>query len=69
EENAAESAIQAVEQLKIDIGVPLNIRELGGTQEQLPGFAKKAFALERLRMINPRESTLDDFIAIYEDAF
>jgi alcohol dehydrogenase class IV len=69
DEDAAVAAIQAVEQLKIDIGIPLNIRELGGKQDQLPGFAEKAFALERLRLINPRPATLNDFIAIYEDAF
>lgn len=69
EDQAAERAIAAVEKLRGDIGIPARIRELGGTEDQLPLFAEKAFALKRLQWVNPRKSTLDDFVAILKAAF
>jgi alcohol dehydrogenase class IV len=66
---AAEQAIEAVERLKERIGVPLRIRDLGGRREQLPEFADKSYAIERLRWTNPRSATRDDLLGILEDAF
>ena len=34
---------------------PQRIRDLGGTREQLPAFAEKAFAIKRLMGTNPRQ--------------
>ncbi|MCH7726104.1 MAG: iron-containing alcohol dehydrogenase [Planctomycetes bacterium] len=67
--SAAERAITAVEKLRGDIGIPQSIREIGGTEDQLPTFAEKAFALKRLQWVNPRESTLRDFEDILKAAF
>ena len=67
--SAAERAIAAVEKLRGDIGIPQSIREIGGTEDQLPTFAEKAFALKRLQWVNPRESTLQDFEDILKAAF
>jgi alcohol dehydrogenase class IV len=69
QQRAAEQAVEAVEQLKQRIGIPLRIRDLGGRREQLPEFADKSFALERLRWTNPRSATRDDLLGILEDAF
>lgn len=69
ESAAAERAVVAVDQLRADIGVPGRIRELGGTAEQLPEFAAKAFAIKRLLTMNPRMATEAELLAIYQAAF
>jgi alcohol dehydrogenase class IV len=69
EQEAAERAIVAVERLRTEIGIPQRIRELGGTREQLPSFAAKAFAIKRLRDVNPRVASEQDLLAILEAAF
>jgi alcohol dehydrogenase class IV len=66
---AAEAAVAAVERLKREIGIPERIRDLGGTADQLPGFAEKTYAIDRLRWINPRATTEQDLLDILEAAF
>ncbi len=68
EQEAAEQAIVAVERLKRAIGIPERIRDLGGTEQQLPEFARKAFALERLMLLNGRKPTEGDLLEILQDA-
>jgi alcohol dehydrogenase len=68
-EEGAERAVVAVERLRREIGIPQRIRELGGTREQLPLFAEKSFAIQRLRLINPRSATQEDLLRILESAF
>jgi len=65
---AAELAIAHVERLKGEIGIPLRIRDIGGTADQLASFAEKAFAIRRLFWVNPREATQEDVVGIYQDA-
>ncbi len=67
-ESAAERAIEAVIHLRQDIGVPHRIREFGGTAEQLPGFAAKSFAIQRLMSLNPRVPTEKDLLGILREA-
>jgi alcohol dehydrogenase class IV len=50
----AESAIAQVEQLRVDIGIPTRLRDIGVKEDMLPGFAAKAFAIKRLMRVNPR---------------
>ena len=69
EPEAAEMAIAAVQRFKRAIGIPERIRDIGGTRDQLPLFAEKAFAIKRLRWVNPRESSQEDLLAILESAF
>lgn len=66
---AAERAIVAVDRLRAAIGVPGRIRDLGGTREQLPGFAEKAFSIKRLMMMNPRQPTSPDLLQILQAAY
>ena len=68
-DETAQSAIEAVEDLRCRIGIPERIRDLGGREDQLPGFAEKAFALDRLKGVNPREATLEDLEQILRDAY
>ena len=55
--------------LRQRIGIPLRIRDLGGTEDQLPRFAEKAFTLKRLRDVNPRRATQQDLLGILQAAF
>ena len=66
---AAKAAIAAVDQLRQKCGVPARIREFGGRRDQLPGFAKQAFAIKRLMTLTPRPVTEADILEIYEQAF
>ncbi len=68
-DEAAAQAISAVEDLRREIGIPDRIRELGGTVEQLPEFARKAFSLQRLMWVNPRQPTEEELLNIYREAF
>ena len=69
EEAAAQKAIDAIVQLKKDIGIPERIRDLGGKEAQLPGFAEKSFQIKRLMDLNPRTPTQADLLAMLQDAF
>ena len=69
EEEAATSAVDAVEELRRQIGVPARIRDIGGTEDQLAVFAEKTFTMKRLRWVIPRKSTLADFEEILRQAF
>ena len=69
ESSAAELAITAVERLRAAIGIPQRIRELGGTLEQLPTFAKKSFEIKRLMLLNGRQPTEADLLGILQEAF
>ncbi len=70
DEDGAEAALRAVEQLRADIGIPLRLRDIGVTEEMLPGFAAKAFAIKRLMRVNPRmPQSADEILGIYRAAF
>jgi alcohol dehydrogenase class IV len=69
DEAAAERAVAAVEHLKQEIGIPLRIRDLGGTEDQLPEFAAKAFSIERLMLLNGRRPSEADLLGILQDAY
>ncbi len=69
-EALAEAAIRAVEQLRADIGIPTRLRDIGVTEDMLPGFAAKAFAIKRLMRVNPRmPQSADEILGIYRAAF
>jgi alcohol dehydrogenase class IV len=69
EQAAAERAVRAVERLKADIGIPQRLRDLGVTQDQLPVFAEKAFAVKRILRVNPRPVTAQDLEGILRSAW
>ena len=68
EDQAAEKAIEGVERLKADIGIPSRLRDLGVRQEQLHGFAEKAFGIKRILRVNPRSVTVADLEEIFQQA-
>lgn len=65
----AQRAVDAVERLKADIGIPGKLRDLGVKEEQLAPFAEKAFAVKRLMRVNPRYPTRDEIEHIYRQAW
>jgi alcohol dehydrogenase class IV len=65
----ANAAVEAVERLGADIGIPSRLRDIGVTPEMLPGFADKAFAISRLMRVNPRYPTRDEILAVYQSAY
>jgi alcohol dehydrogenase class IV len=65
----AESAIAAVDRLKVQIGIPQRLRELGVERQQLRGLAEKAFTVKRILRVNPRPVTVDDLLGILEAAW
>ena len=69
EEEAAGRAVTAVEQLRMDIGIPGRLRDLGTKEEQIMGFAEKAFAIKRLLRVNPRSATREDLEGILRAAY
>jgi alcohol dehydrogenase class IV len=66
---AAEQAVEAVEQTRERIGIPRRLRELGVKEEQLPGFAEKAFAVKRILRVNPRMPSREEILEIYRAAW
>lgn len=68
EAQAAEKAVEAVEKLKRDIGIPARLRDLGVTETQLRPFAEKAIQLKRILRVNPREVTVESLEGILRDA-
>ncbi|HET6572316.1 MAG TPA: iron-containing alcohol dehydrogenase [Fimbriiglobus sp.] len=63
-------AVEVVERLRADIGIPTRLRDIGVTEDMLPAFAEKAFAIKRLIRTNPRmPQSADDILAIYRAAF
>jgi alcohol dehydrogenase class IV len=69
EQDAAEAAVSAVEELRSAIGIPAKLRELGVTQDQLPGFAEKAFGIKRILRVNPRQPTQKEIEEIFRAAW
>ena len=66
---AAELAVAAVDKLRADIGIPARLRDLGVRQEQLAGFAEKAFSIKRILRVNPRPVSVPEIAGIFEQAF
>src|SRR5262245_17664528 len=63
--DAASRAIDAIEQLKADIGIPTRLRDIGVKEEMLAAFAEKAFSFKRLMRVNPRYPTRAEIEEVY----
>ncbi len=65
--DAAEKALQAIEKLSRDVGIPAGLKELGVKKEDIPIMAQNAMK-DACGLTNPRCPTLQDIIQIYENA-
>ncbi len=68
-EAAADAAIEAVRNLRREVGIPERLRDIGVREEQLRGFAEASSAFQRLLRVNPRQATVDDIEQILRAAY
>lgn len=66
---AAQQAIEAVIELRREIGIPERLRDIGVQASQLPEFAAKAFAIKRLMLLNGRAPQESDLLGILQEAY
>jgi alcohol dehydrogenase class IV len=66
---AAEEALDAIEELMMDLNIPLRLRDLNVPQEALPRLSEGVMKVTRLLANNPRRLTLEDAKAIYQQAW
>jgi len=66
---AAYLAVEAVNSLVEDCGIQTNLEDLGISEDDFEEMAKIAMTVARPLANNPRQVTLEDAVAIYEDAF
>ena len=66
---AAELAVEAVQRLKAEIGIPLRLRDLGIEEEELRGMAEATAEITRLIEANPRPLNADALEAILSRAW
>ena len=69
EDEAAAAGVAAVERLKAEIGIPARLRDVGVSEDQLPGFAEIASGLIRILRVNTREASREDLEGILRAAF
>ena len=55
--------------LAADLGLPTTLQQLGIDKNDLPRLAEEAMLQQRLLINNPREVSLNDALAIYQEAF
>lgn len=65
--DAAEVAIESIQQLSADVGIPSGLTKLGVKEEDLKTMAQNAMK-DATHLTNPRKATLDDVIQIYKNA-
>jgi len=66
---AAGQAVEAVERLKADIGIPLSLRDLGIEEEELRSLAEATLQVARLLEANPRPLDADSLEGILRRAW
>lgn len=66
-DEAAYTAITAVEKLRADVGIPRRLRDVGARDDMIPTMAAKAME-DGCRLNNPRPCTLQDMDALYRAA-
>ena len=64
-EEVREDACAAIDQLSKDVGIPTTISELGVKDEDIPAIAKDAL-VDICTPGNPRDTNVDEIIAIYQ---
>jgi alcohol dehydrogenase class IV len=69
EQAAAEKAVDTVEKLRNDIGIPQRLRDIGVKTEQLRSLAEKAHGIKRILRVNPRSVTVEDVEGIFQQAY
>ncbi|MHB2150709.1 iron-containing alcohol dehydrogenase [Calditrichota bacterium LG25] len=64
---AADVALEAIQRLSSDIGIPSGLKELGVKEEDLPTLADNAMK-DACGLTNPRKATKEEIIQIFKNA-
>ena len=65
---AAEAAVDAVETLNDELGIPADLTEAGAQRDGIPKMAEDAMKSINIQL-NPRTTSLQNVITLYEEAF
>ena len=65
----AERAIEAVRELTVDVGLPTRLRDVGVTEEMIPGMAYNAYNIDLNWWTNPRTVNEAVMEQLYRSAF
>ena len=65
---AGRKAIEAIKKVCKDIGLPEKLRDIGVTEDRIPEMARLAFEANYNRW-NPRYTTYEDFLALFERGY
>jgi alcohol dehydrogenase class IV len=65
----AESFVEALDRLGVELNIPQGLRAVKITEEALPMLAREAMKQTRLLVNNPRPVTEQDALAIYRAAY
>ena len=65
---AAEAAVDAVETLNDELGIPTDLTEAGAQKDGIPKMAEDAMKSINIQL-NPRKTSHQDVITLYEEAF
>ena len=68
QETYRQAAIDVIQKLADDVGIPKSLREAGVKREDIPFLAESAFN-DACTPGNPRDVTVDEIIGIYESIF
>jgi alcohol dehydrogenase class IV len=66
---AAEAAVEAVQRLKAEIGIPMRLRDVGVEEAGLRGLAEATLPLTRLLRLNPRPLDVEALEGILKRAW
>ena len=65
---AAETAVDAVEAMNSKLGIPVDLSEAGAEVDGIPRMAEDAMKSINIQL-NPRKTSLEDVITLYEESF
>jgi len=68
EQDASLRAAQAVQRMMVDVGIPQRLRDLGVDKASIPDMAQDAMKSANIA-INPRKTTINEIIGLYERAW
>ena len=68
DEDAINTIVNAVKELSLKLDIPQTLKEIGVPKEMIPQLAQQAIN-DACTPGNPREVTVEDIIAIYEEAY
>ena len=66
-EESAQSAVEAVKKLNVELDIPRGLSEFDVDPDAIPDMAREAMTSGNVKA-NPRDTSLEDIIALFEAA-